>query len=197
MTGAGAAFIDRDGTINELVPDAGSGRPESPLRVADVALIPGAAQALRSFARAGWLTVGVSNQPAAAKGTASPHQLAAVQARVLELLAAHGARFDDFQICPHHPDGVVPALTGKCDCRKPAPGMLLAAAQRLAIDLPGSWMIGDMASDVLAGRAAGCRTILIEHGPSAHKRACAVEADAVVPDLAAAIPVVLSTQRVN
>ena len=66
--------------------------------------------ALLSLARAGWLLIGVSNQPAAAKAKASVDQLADVQARVLELLAAEGVRFDDFRLCMHHPDGVVPDL---------------------------------------------------------------------------------------
>lgn len=197
MTGARAAFIDRDGTINQLVADPVSGRPESPLRPVDVKLIPGAAHAIRALSRAGWLVVGVSNQPAAAKGIVSVQMLAEVQACVLGLLAAEGARFDDFRICPHHPDGVIPELTARCDCRKPRPGMLLLAAQEHAIELPESWMVGDTTSDMLAGRAAGCRTVLIEHQPSAHKRTDAVEADAVVPDLAAAVPVVLSSDRVN
>ena len=167
MSGARAAFVDRDGTINELVPDPRTGQPESPLRVEDVALIPGAAGALRRLAAGGWLLVGVSNQPAAAKGTARPEQLAEVQARVLELLAADGARLDGFRICPHHPEGVVPGLAGPCDCRKPAPGMLIDAARELDIDLERSWMIGDTDSDVLAGAAAGCRTVLIEQEASA------------------------------
>ena len=82
--------------------------------------------------------MGVSNQPAAAKGTARPEQLAEVQTRVLELLAAEGARLDGFRICPHHPEAVVPELAGPCDCRKPAPGMLIDAARELDIDLERS-----------------------------------------------------------
>ena len=197
MTGARAAFIDRDGTVNELTPDPETGRPESPLSADGVVLIPGAAAALRKLAEAGWLLVGGSNQPAAAKGTASREQLAEVQARVLELLELQGARFDDFRICHHHPHGVVPELTGECECRKPAPGMLLAAARELGIYLPRSWMIGDTDSDVLAGRAAGCRTALIAHHPSSHKRGGPEPADAVVPDLGAAVATLLLRERVN
>ena len=117
-----AAFIDRDGTIDVLVPDPVSGEPEGPLRVGDVALIPGASAALRELADAGWLLIGVSNQPGAAKGKASLEELAAVQSRVLEVLALEGVRFDDFRLCMHHPAGVVPELTRVCDCRKPAAG---------------------------------------------------------------------------
>jgi D-glycero-D-manno-heptose 1,7-bisphosphate phosphatase len=197
VSAARAAFVDRDGTINELVPDPLTGQPESPLQVEDVALIPGAARALRRLAAGGWLLVGVSNQPAAAKGTVSPEQLAAVQARVLELLGADGARMDGFRICPHHPEGVVPGLAGPCDCRKPAPGMLIDAARELDIDLEHSWMIGDTDSDVLAGAAAGCRTVLIEQEASGHKRKGTAQPDAVMPDLQAAAALLLREEPVN
>lgn len=197
MSGERAAFVDRDGTINELVPDPRTGQPESPLRVEDVALIPGAAGALRELAGAGWLLVGVSNQPAAAKGTVPSERLAEVQARVLELLAAEGARLDGFRICPHHPEAIVPELAGPCDCRKPAPGMLIDAARELNIDLERSWMIGDTDTDVLAGAAAGCRTVLIEQEASGHKRKGAVEPDAVRPDLRAAAALLLGEEAVH
>lgn len=190
MTSAGAVFVDRDGVVNELVPDPVSGRPESPLRAEDVRLIPGAAAALRILAEAGWRLVGVSNQPSAAKGLITLAQLHAVQARVLELLETEGAGFDDFRLCLHHPQGVVPELTGPCDCRKPAPGMLLAAAAELGIDLGRSWMVGDTDGDVQAGSAAGCRTILVEHPHSAHKRTAQPQPDAVVGDLRAAAGII-------
>jgi D-glycero-D-manno-heptose 1,7-bisphosphate phosphatase len=195
---AGAAvFIDRDGVINELVPDPLSGWPESPLNVDDVRLIPGAVAALRGLAEAGWRLVGVSNQPSAAKGLIGLGELHAIQARVVELLAAEGARFDDFRLCLHHPDGVVGELTGECECRKPAPGMLLAAADALRIDLTRSWMIGDTDGDVRAGRAAGCRTILVVHPHSAHKRTAELHPDAVVRDLTAAAGIILAPKGVH
>jgi D-glycero-D-manno-heptose 1,7-bisphosphate phosphatase len=195
--GAPAVFVDRDGVINELMPDPVSGRPESPLRLDDVRLIPGAAAALRDLANAGWRLVGVSNQPSAAKGLLTLDELHAIQSRVLELLGAEGARLDDFRLCLHHPEGVVPELSGECDCRKPAPGMLLAAAEALRLDLRRSWMVGDTDGDVQAGRAAGCRTILVEHPPSAHKRTAALEPDVVVGDLAAAAGIILGAKGVH
>lgn len=181
-----AVFVDRDGVINRLVPDPGTGASESPLRAKDVALIDGAAQALRRLHEAGWALIGVSNQPAAAKGMISVDELNTIQGRVLELVAAHGVRFDDFRLCLHHPDGVVAELSGRCDCRKPEPGMLLDAAAALAIDLSGSWMVGDTDADVLAGQAAGCRTVLVDNPDSSHKRRGTVAPDAVVADLGAA-----------
>ncbi len=178
-----AIFLDRDGVLNELVLDPESGQYESPLRIDQVRLLPGVAQALVLLERAGYALVCVTNQPAAAKGNASVRELKSIQARVGELLGAEGISLDGWRMCLHHPDGVVAELSGPCDCRKPAPGMLLDAARALALDLSRSWMVGDTDADVLAGRAAGCQTVLIEHPPSAHKRLRAARPDLLAADL--------------
>jgi D-glycero-D-manno-heptose 1,7-bisphosphate phosphatase len=192
-----AIFLDRDGTLNELVPDPVTGSPESPLHPDDVTLIPGAAAAVQRLAGAGWLLVGVSNQPAAAKGTATLRDIEAVQQRVLQLLSQAGAYFEDFLVCLHHPDGRSGDFGGECDCRKPKPGMLIAAARSHEIDLARSWMIGDTDTDVLAGHAAGCSTVLLEHQSSAHKRSGSVAADVKQADLASATDWLLGTQMVR
>jgi D-glycero-D-manno-heptose 1,7-bisphosphate phosphatase len=184
VSGRPAAFLDRDGTLNEFVPDPGSGLPESPLRAADVRLIEGAGAAARQLAQAGFALVCVSNQPAAAKAKVSLEQLLAVHERVLELLREEGVQLDAFRLCLHHPQGVVPELSRPCRCRKPAPGMLLDAAEELGLDLASSWMLGDTDSDVVAAHAAGCRAVLIEHPGSAHKRADDATPDLVASDLA-------------
>jgi histidinol-phosphate phosphatase family protein len=114
-----------------------------------------------------------------------------VHERVIELLAAEGARLDDFRLCLHHPDGVVAELSGPCDCRKPAPGMLRDSAAELGIDLGRSWMVGDTDADVQAGRTAGCATILVQQPESAHKRTGQSAPDAVMPDLATAAALIL------
>lgn len=189
-----AAFLDRDGVLNALVSDPVSAYPESPLDPSEVRLLPGVAAAARQLAGAGFLLVGVSNQPAAAKGKVSLERLLAVQERVLELLASEGARFDDFRLCLHHPEGVVPDLSGTCDCRKPAPGMLLDAAAELGLDLAASWLIGDTDADIAAGRAAGCHTALIEQPDSAHKRHGACGEDLRARDLPQAVAVILGRE---
>jgi D-glycero-D-manno-heptose 1,7-bisphosphate phosphatase len=162
--------LDRDGVLNELVPNLVDGASESPLRAEDVVLVPGAADGAGRLMRAGFALALVSNQPAAAKGTVSVQQLLAVHARVITLLAEHRVRFSESRLCLHHPDGVVPGLAGPCACRKPAPGMLLDAGGALGAKMSASWMIGDTDADVAAGAAAGCQTLLIEHPASAHKR---------------------------
>jgi D-glycero-D-manno-heptose 1,7-bisphosphate phosphatase len=191
-----AAFVDRDGVVNEGVPDPfspSSSALESPLRVRDVRLLPGVASALRALADEGFLLVCVSNQPAAAKAKMSVAEVRAVHSRVLELLSFDGARFDASYLCPHHPSGVVAELSGPCACRKPAPGMLLAAAASLSIDLSASWMFGDTDTDIAAGAAAGCRTVLIDYPGSAHKRTGALRPSLRAASLPAAVSLVLSS----
>ena len=180
--GRAAAFLDRDGVLNELVGDPASGVPESPLSVADVRLVPGAAAAAARLAQLGFVLVCVSNQPAAAKGRVSVAQLLAVHNRVVELLCEQGVKLAASHLCMHHEQGVVPELSGQCDCRKPAPGMLLDGARSLAIDLGVSWMVGDTDADIAAGKAAGCMTLLIRHPGSVHKRLQAVDPDLIADD---------------
>jgi D-glycero-D-manno-heptose 1,7-bisphosphate phosphatase len=178
-----ALFLDRDGVINELAFDPVDGRCESPLRPEDAHLVPGAAAALRTLQDGDALMVVVSNQPAAAKGKATLADLRAVHDRIVELLAQEGVRIADWRYCHHHPEAVMPELRGPCGCRKPQPGMLLDAAREHDIDLGRSWMIGDSDADVEAGRAAGCRTILIEHPGSAHRRSADVRPTTRARDL--------------
>jgi histidinol-phosphate phosphatase family protein len=138
---------------------------------------------LRVLREAGFLLVGISNQPAAAKGTVSRDELERVQARVLDLLGEEGVVPDGFFICFHHPLGIVSELRGECECRKPAPGLLFEAAAALDLDLERSWMVGDTDADVEAGQAAGSHTILVEYPGSVHKRRSAVKPDFRAPDV--------------
>lgn len=180
-----AIFLDRDGVLNDPVPD-GDGPPESPYRPQDVRLTSGAVEGARALRDAGYALVVVTNQPAAAKATATVAALDAVNARVRELLAAGGVELDGWYTCLHHPAGTVAGLAGPCDCRKPAPGMLLQAAGELELDLGASWIVGDTDADMGAGRAAGTRTALVTHPGSAHRRTPAATGDVVAQDLAEA-----------
>jgi histidinol-phosphate phosphatase family protein len=182
-----AVFLDRDGVLNELVADPVTGAAESPLRIEDVRLIAGAAAAAAMLVQAGYLLVCVSNQPAAAKGKVSVGQLLAVHKRVSALLASEGVSLAASRICLHHEQGIVSGLSGVCDCRKPAAGMLLDAAATLGLDLASSWMVGDTDADIGAGRAAGCRTVLICNPGSVHKRLQVVKADMTAESLADAV----------
>ena len=152
-----ALFLDRDGVLIEEVEYLA--RPEQ------VRLIPGAAAAIRKVNDAGWRVVVVSNQSGVARGL-FPESLLPEIHRVIadRLLAEAGARVDRFYYCPHHPTEGQGGYRIDCDCRKPKPGMLLKAAAELGIDLARSWMVGDRATDLQAGAAAGCRTILVQTG---------------------------------
>jgi D-glycero-D-manno-heptose 1,7-bisphosphate phosphatase len=170
VSGRPTVFLDRDGVLNEPVFDPTSGVAEAPLRARDVVLVEGAAAAVAGLANAGFRLACVSNQPAAAKGLVSIDELLAVHARVIALLAEGGVSIGESRLCLHHPEGVVEGLAGACACRKPAPGMLLDAGGALDADMAASWMVGDTDTDIAAGGAAGCRTLLVEHPRSAHKR---------------------------
>ena len=181
-----AVFVDRDGVVNEPVWDARTESFESPYRPEDVALVPGAADALARLRDAGYRLVLVSNQPAAAKGNVTRAALDAVHERVAEVLRNEGVHLDGVYYCHHHPD-----FTGPCDCRKPAPGLLLRAADELGLELEESWMIGDADTDVAAAHAAGSLAVLVAHPRTAHRRNGAV-GDLTAPDLAGAAALIAS-----
>ena len=151
MAGEPAVFFDRDGTVIEDV-----GYPRDPEGVRPLA---GAAEALAELRSAGFRLVVVSNQSGIGRGLIAPEEAERVHERFVAELAACGVSLDAARYCPHAPeDG--------CDCRKPAPGLILAAAEELGLDLSRSFVVGDRESDVEAGRAAGCATILLGTGPS-------------------------------
>jgi D-glycero-D-manno-heptose 1,7-bisphosphate phosphatase len=188
-------ILDRDGVINELVRRPGGGSMESPLDPAAVRLVPGVTETLLAIRSAGYLLAIVTNQPAVAKGEATLEAITAVNQTVLELLATAGVAPDAYRICLHHPDGADGSpLTGPCDCRKPAPGMLLSVVAQLAVDRATSWMVGDTDSDILAGQAAGVSTILVNARGSSHKRGIS-RPDWTVGDLGAASAVIISQDR--
>ncbi len=151
-----AVFLDKDGTLIDNVP-----YNVNPDRIR---LRSGAAEGLARLHQAGYLLLVVSNQSGVARGLFPESALAGVEARLRELLGRAGIPLAGFAYCPHHPEGVVEAFRAACECRKPAPGMILRLAGEHGIDPARSWMIGDILDDVQAGRAAGCRTILIDNG---------------------------------
>ncbi|MFA7160074.1 MAG: HAD-IIIA family hydrolase, partial [Kiritimatiellia bacterium] len=110
-----------------------------------------------------FLVIVVNNQPGIAKGTLTAKRLKAINRRLSALLAEQGAQWDALYYCPHHPGPGMRKnpFARKCQCRKPKPGLILQAARKHSIDLPSSWMVGDGLNDIQAGKAAGCRSILV------------------------------------
>jgi histidinol-phosphate phosphatase family protein len=176
--GAWGVFLDRDGVLNDVVMDAASGVPESPYRPEDVTLLAGSAEAVRLLIDCGAAIGVISNQPAAAKESHKRADLEAVHAEVERQLRHADAPIAVWRYCLHHPDGTDPELGRACDCRKPAPGLIVQAAAALGVgDLTASWVIGDSDVDIEAGRAAGCRTVLVETPATAHRRSRGLIAD--------------------
>lgn len=152
-----AAFLDRDGVINY--------ERDYVHRIEDFEIIPGVPEGLKHLTSLGFALVIVTNQAGIAKGKYGVSDYHRVTAHMLALLAAQGIAIAGVYHCPHHPEGIVPALSHHCVCRKPAPGMLFQASHDLRLDLPRSILVGDKTSDIVAGRAAAVRsTILVESG---------------------------------
>jgi D-glycero-D-manno-heptose 1,7-bisphosphate phosphatase len=151
-----AIFLDKDGTLVDDVPY--NVDPDL------VRLTPGAGRALRLLVEGGYRLVVVSNQSGVARGLFEESALEAVEQRLRSLLRDEGVSIDGFEWCPHLVGGSVGRYAVACDCRKPAPGLLVRAAGRLGIDLRRSWIVGDILDDVEAGHAAGCRAILVDVG---------------------------------
>jgi D-glycero-D-manno-heptose 1,7-bisphosphate phosphatase len=171
-----AAFIDRDGVINE--------DREYVYRSADFEFIPGSVEALRALRAAGFLLVVITNQSGIARGLFSEGQYRELETCMRERLAVAGVSLDSVQYCPHLPDAPVLQYRVDCECRKPRAGMILAAAGQLHIELSKSILIGDRKADVAAGRAAGVgRCFLVRSGQSV-SAGDALLADGVYADLA-------------
>lgn len=179
--GMSAVFVDRD---NTLIDDPGYLRdPEN------VRLLDGVAEALIRLRDAGYPVIVVTNQSGIARGYLSEAELEAIHKRMTDLLHARGAQVDAIYYCPYlnGPDAVIEEYRCASDLRKPKPGMFLLAAKEMNIDLEASWMIGDSDRDMQAGRAAGCRTILIGE----HDLAEQAVADSVAPNFAEAVDLLL------
>ena len=175
-----AVFVDRDGVINQNL-------AEYVRSWEAFSFLPGARGALRRLHEAGWPTVVVTNQSGVGRGVLPLEQVAEIHERMRAAIEEAGGRVAAVMLCPHHPDE-------GCDCRKPAPGLLREAAELLSIDLARSWMVGDHPTDAAAARAAGCRPILVRSGRGSADE-LEGEGAPVVPDLAAAVDLILAEAR--
>lgn len=141
-------FFDRDGIVNQ---HPGPGYVE---RWEEFHLLPEFVAVLQAVTRLGWPAVIISNQRGVARGRMTAETVDDIHHRARAILREqHGVDVLDILYCPHD--------LNCCDCRKPKPGLLLEAARRHDLDLSRSWMIGDSATDVQAGQAAGCRTVIV------------------------------------
>jgi histidinol-phosphate phosphatase family protein len=139
-----AVFVDKDGTLVDNVP-----YNVDPARIA---LTRGAAEGIGALASAGYQVIVVSNQPGIASGRFTEDALRGVEQRLRQLVP-----LDGFYYCPH-------ATDARCECRKPAPGLLERAGREHRLALGDCWLIGDILDDIEAGRRAGCSTVLLDNG---------------------------------
>ncbi|MGY4707723.1 D-glycero-beta-D-manno-heptose 1,7-bisphosphate 7-phosphatase [Candidatus Bipolaricaulota sp. J31] len=176
-----AVFLDRDGVVIRQV----EGYLDDP---EEVELLPGAARAIKRLREAGFAVVVVTNQAGIGHGRLTEGTLAEIHRRLAEELSREGAALDGIYHCPHTPED-------RCPCRKPAPGMLLRAAEELGLDLTRSYMVGDMTTDIEAGKRAGCFTVLVRTGFGGSDGRSDCEPDAVCDDLPAACELILRRER--
>jgi len=173
-----AVFLDRDGVLN--LPVIRDGKPYPPASVAELAISPGAVEALASLREAGFCLIMVTNQPDVARGTQAREVVEAMNDRLRDELG-----LDAVYVCYH--DNV-----DACDCRKPKPGMLTKAARMMDLDLSSSFMVGDRWRDIEAGHDAGCRTVFIDYG---YDEALTVKPDKTVSSLSEAVEWILAASR--
>jgi D-glycero-D-manno-heptose 1,7-bisphosphate phosphatase len=170
-----AAFLDRDGVINE--------ERNYVYRVEDFRFLPGALEACREFVQAGYLLVIITNQAGIARGYYDTRDFEKLTGWMKERFVEAGAPLTAVYHCPHHPEANIESLRVVCDCRKPAPGLILQARRDLGVDLRRSFLVGDKLSDIEAGRAAGVGKCFLLEGTHAAP-AVPHSADAVVRSLA-------------
>ncbi len=161
-----AVFLDRDGVLVDST--VREGVPQSARSLAELQILPGVARACERLRAAGFFLIVVTNQPDVARGTLTAEAVEEMHAELQERLP-----LDEIAACLHDDaDG--------CDCRKPQPGLLLAAAERWRVDLATSFLVGDRWRDVEAAHRAGCRAIFVDRG---YAETIASEPDATVRNL--------------
>jgi D-glycero-D-manno-heptose 1,7-bisphosphate phosphatase len=171
-----AVFLDRDGVLNRAV--VREGKPYPPADLDELEILPGVPDALAALEAAGFVLIGVTNQPDVARGAQRRDVVEAMNAALLTALP-----LDDMLTC-YHDD------RDRCECRKPRPGLLIQGAAKHGVDLAASFMVGDRWRDVEAGRRAGCRTIWLDR----HYREDGLThpPDCTVPSLSEAVEWILS-----
>ncbi len=181
-----AIFLDRDGVINEEV--------DQLCKVEDLKIYDSTAKAIKKINEIGDLAIIISNQPMIAKGFMTENDLNGIHKKIETELGKKGAKIDAIYYCPHHPDigfpGEIPELKIKCNCRKPEIGLFLKAKKDFNIDLKNSYSIGDKTSDILAGKRAGCKTILVKTGYGGKDKLFNAKPDFVAKNLSEVIKII-------
>ena len=177
-----AVFLDRDGTLNAAVIRGGRSFP--PTTIAEFALLPGVVEGCARLKAAGYVLVVATNQPDVGRGTQTKAMVETIHRRLCELLPVDRVEvsYDSGREDPPSP------------FRKPAPGMLLRAAQEVGLDLAQSWMVGDRWRDIDCGKNAGCRTVFIDSGRVEDLRA---RPDFIVHSFVNAVNIILAHPQIQ
>lgn len=144
-------FLDRDGVIVRKAADG-----QYIANVSEMEFLPGSPEAIAELSRSGFKVIVVTNQRGVATGKITLSDLEEIHARLMHVVASFGGCICDIFYCPHD-------VSEDCTCRKPRAGMLLRAAEKHQLTLSECWMVGDAATDIEAGKSAGCKTALITH----------------------------------
>ncbi|KKU92909.1 MAG: hypothetical protein A3J30_03065 [Candidatus Wildermuthbacteria bacterium RIFCSPLOWO2_02_FULL_47_9c] len=185
-----AIFLDRDGVLNEEV--------DQLAKIEDFRLYDFTPEAVKKINESDFMAIVVSNQPMVAKGFMTEKDVQEMQKELETELGKKGAKIDAAYYCFHHPEkgfeGERPELKIECACRKPKPGLLLEAQKDFHIDLKRSYMIGDQTVDILAGRNAGCKTVLVQTGYAGKDARCEAEPDGRAQDVLDAVNNIMLAQ---
>ncbi|MCR5357234.1 MAG: HAD-IIIA family hydrolase [Lachnospiraceae bacterium] len=190
-----AVFLDRDGVLNEIVYNEDAEQMDSPQKVEQFKAFPEAAAAIKKMKDKGYYVFLATNQPGAAKGKCKLKTLYDINTLFCERLSEQGADIDGVYMCAHYPSMCENTkeefLIKKCDCRKPKPGLLLKPKDIYNIDYDNSYMVGDSFTDIVAGQAAGVKTIFIgDLKCDACKKLCDIEPTHIVRNVTEAAEII-------
>lgn len=178
-----AVFLDRDGTINK---EADNLRDVRQLKI-----FPGIPRAIRILNSLGYLVIVATNQPVVARGWITEKKLKEIHTVLVKRLAREGAKINAIYYCPHHPNANVKKYRIKCKCRKPNIGMVMRAKKDFNVDLKKSFMIGDTMPDIVMGKRAKLKTILVKTGAAKRNdRGYSAKPDFILKNLLEAVKIV-------
>lgn len=182
MARAKAIFLDRDGVLNREI--------DLLYQVRQLRVLPGVPESLKIFTKLGFLNIVITNQPVVARGWITEKGVERINKVLLARLARHGAKIDAVYYCPHHPDANLKKYRVKCQCRKPNTGMVKKAMRDFRIDPRKSFIIGDATSDIMLGKNAKIKTILVKTGYAGKDGRYEIEPDFIAKDLMSAAAIV-------
>jgi len=161
-----AIFLDRDGTLNEIVINENTGQTDSPKHIEELKILPGVEDALKILQSKGYYLIITTNQPSAAKGKAPLEDLYNINNHLQEKLAKKNIFIDDILMCPHYPNDHMQfptdsELVMNCECRKPKSGLIKKGIDKFNVNTTLSFMVGDSYVDIIAGKTAGLKTVFL------------------------------------